>query len=109
MMTEEAFEAAQASEQSRAMALVAELGGALRRAGWDFVCIRVSTVLANGEDRSAPGATFMAASQAVVPALPREADALRGVAATCDRAFEKAGCGEATEAYSEDKTREFLK
>jgi hypothetical protein len=43
-----AFEREQASEMDRAKACVAELGHALRAAGWDCVVLRVSRVLTDG-------------------------------------------------------------
>jgi len=102
-----AFEQEQEREQAIAKALVAELGKALRALGWDCVVVRVSRVLDNGGgDCAAPGATYCAASPRIIPALPFEADALRGVADTFDATFQKSGVAEATEGYSEDVSHE---
>jgi hypothetical protein len=97
-------------EQARAAALVDELGSALRRAGWDYVVLAVSRCVEDDVAGCvmAPGATFFASTQRMVPGLPREADGLRRIAERLDEAFRKSGCErEATEGYAEDVTSRY--
>jgi hypothetical protein len=102
-----AFEREQASEMERAKVTVAELGHALRAAGWDLVVLRLTRILDDGAGNCASaGATYATAGGRTTPTLRLEADGLRSVAETFEKAFTEAEVEEATEGYSEDVTRE---
>lgn len=95
---EERGEQAQQEAIERARALVAQL----RHEGWDFVVVQLSRVVRGETESLVPGASFFRCSNAIGPALPREADTLRNIADGIDAEFQKLDCCEATEGWLQD-------
>lgn len=88
--------------QDRAMARAQALVAELRREGWDFVAVQLACVVSGETESLVPGAQLFRCSAAIGPALPREADTLRGLADHLDAEFRKLGCQEATEGYVQE-------
>ena len=79
----------------------------LREEGWDYVVISLCKLVREGDECLCPGAsTIDANTRRIGPALPREAETLRALADTVDKAFAELGCKEATEGYRRDLPRQ---
>lgn len=98
------LEAEAEREQKAALQATRKVAKTLRALGFDFVLVRVSKVVSRDGVCAVPGATAFDWDERVIPALPREADALRSLADDLDAEFARSDSPEATEGYSEDVT-----
>ncbi len=100
---EERAQLAQEQATRRVQRLVAEL----REEGYDCVVVSICKLIQEGDECALPGAsTVDACTRRIGPALPREAETLRSLADTLDKAFAKLDCKEATEGYRRDLPRQ---
>jgi hypothetical protein len=77
---------------------------ALRAKGYHHVVVRIARLIEKDGDFSVPGATIVASSDSMLPALPLEAGSLRAIADRLDAEFAKHGTHEAESGYTEDAT-----
>lgn len=98
------LEAAAEKLQRQCVQRAAAVVEQLRAEGYDLVLVRLVKLVSNDRECAVPGASLFDADDRMMPALPREADSLRTIAADMDALFAKHGTFEAEEGYVENAT-----